>query len=212
MASYLVKTPWWLKKLLPGGLTWNMPPEKHPAVYLTFDDGPHPIATPYVLEQLDKYDAAASFFCIGKNVTEEPALFDRLTASRHTIGNHTQHHLNGWKTPANVYLENIRQASQYISSRLFRPPYGRIRGSQVRGLQAADPAWKIYMWDVLSADFDTDITPQKCLENVVFNLEPGSIVVFHDSQKAFDRMEYALPRVLEHCRKMKWTPKALPRS
>lgn len=210
MAYYFVKTPWWLKKLYPSRLLWSMPQEARPAVYLTFDDGPHPTATPYTLEQLDRYDAAATFFCIGKNVLEEPLLFDRLRNSRHSIGNHTQNHLNGWKTNTGLYIDNIHQAAEHIDSRLFRPPYGRIKHSQIKILSESQPSWKICMWDVLSADFDTRITPQKCLENVVFNIEPGSIVVFHDSAKAFDRMAYALPRVLEHCRKMKWAVKALP--
>lgn len=210
--AYFVKTPWWLKKLLPQALLWKMPPAAQPTVYLSFDDGPHPVATPFVLEQLDRFDAEGTFFCIGKNVVEEPALFDRLITSRHAVGNHTQNHLNGWKTKTGVYLENIRQASQYIDSRLFRPPYGRIRSTQVKAMLQQDPSWKICMWDVLSADFDTSITPQQCLENVVFHTEAGSIIVFHDSQKAFDRLEYALPRVLEHCRKMKWALKALPQS
>lgn len=210
MVNYWVKTPKWLKQLFPKGLVWTMPVGDTPAVYLTFDDGPHPAATPFVLEQLEKYGAKATFFCIGKNVAENEALYNRLIEQGHTTANHTQEHQNGWHTATRTYLHSILKAAQLIKSHSFRPPYGRIKISQVLKLQQARTPWKIYMWDVLSADFDINITPEKCLENVVANIEPGSIVVFHDSEKAWDRMSYALPRVLEYCTQKKWQIKALP--
>jgi len=210
MVSYWVKTPRWLKKLFPPEMIWDIPYESDPAVYLTFDDGPHPTATPFVLEQLEKYDAGATFFCVGNNVARYPDVYTRLQKSGHTTGNHTYNHINGWKTTNSHYLKNIEQAGKHIHSRLFRPPYGRIRLSQFRKLKRKDPRWKIYMWDVLSADFDRDITPQQCLDNVLSNIRPGSIVLFHDSEKAWERMNFALPHVLEYCRKQNWKMKALP--
>jgi len=207
--TYCVRMPWWLRKLLPSELIWRMPETDRPAVYLTFDDGPHPAITPFVLEQLRLYEAKASFFCIGKNVAAHPGVYQQLLDEGHTVGNHTQNHKNGWKTKTAAYLDNVMEAATHIDSRNFRPPYGRITRVQAHMLSQADPAWKIYMWDVLSADFDKNITPEKCLENVLFHLRPGSIVVFHDSEKALERMSYALPRVLAFCREKGWEMKGL---
>lgn len=207
---YQVKTRWWMRKVLNGKLIWKLPAEAPPAVYLTFDDGPHPIATPFVLDQLAAHNAKATFFCIGKCVDEFPHLYERILAEGHTVGNHTQHHLNGWKAGTEDYIHNIAEAAKRIDSRIFRPPYGRIRSVQVDMLSEAHPPWKVYMWDVLSGDFDTSITGEQCLQNVVAHLEPGSIVVFHDSQKAWDRMSYALPRVLGYCREKGWACRPLP--
>jgi len=166
MVSYWVKTPRWFRQLFPKGMVWAMPVETVPAVYLTFDDGPHPTATPFVLDQLEKYNAKATFFCIGKNVSENPLIYDRLVGQGHTAANHSYDHKNGWHTATRPYLHNILKAAQLIKSHSFRPPYGRIKISQVNKLLQAKTAWKIYMWDVLSADFDMNITPEKCLENV----------------------------------------------
>lgn len=187
-----------------------MPAEQEPAVYLTFDDGPHPTATPFVLEQLKQYNAKASFFCIGKNVEEHPGIYKEILEQGHTTGNHTYDHLNGWHTPKEKYINNIQKAERQIAGNLFRPPYGRITRGQINALTRRTKPFVIYMWDVLSADFDTTIIPEQCLENVLNNIEPGSIVVFHDSQKAWDRMSYALPKVLEHCRDKNWQIKSLP--
>lgn len=195
---YFVKTPWWLKKIY-SHYHWEMPtPEKK--LYLTFDDGPHPEATPYVLETLHKYEAKGTFFCIGKNVQEEPEIFHQTQTEGHRIGNHTHNHLNGWKTDTDIYLDNVFQASSLFESDLFRPPYGRITKKQARLLlqPQAGQRFNIIMWDVLSADFDQTITPDKCLQNVLKNAMEGSIVVFHDSRKAFKNLQYTLPKVLEH--------------
>ena len=186
-----------------------MPTGSDPTVYLTFDDGPHPIATPFVLEQLAQYQAKATFFCIGKNVVLYPEIFDAIQGAGHTVGNHTQHHLNGWKTDTETYIANIAEAHKHIPGHLFRPPYGRIKKAQAYMLTQSKHPWKIYMWDVLSADFDRHISPEQCLKNVLSHIRPGSIVVFHDSDKAWDRMRYALPKVLDFCRKKGWTCKAL---
>lgn len=209
MMSYRAKTPWLLSHLLYKKLVWKMPAAPQPAIYLTFDDGPHPKATPYVLQQLDKYQARATFFCIGKNVAEFPGIYNDILAAGHTVANHTYSHLNGWKASAEAYLENIKQAAGKITGKLFRPPYGKIKRAQANLL--LDAGWKIYMWDVLSGDFDVNITAQKCLQNTLQNIEPGSIVVFHDSEKAWERMSYTLPRVLEYCKEKNWRLEALPK-
>lgn len=194
---YFVKTPWWLKKIY-SSYIWSVNTKKK-ILYLTFDDGPHPEATPFILNELKKYNALATFFCIGKNVIEQPAVFKRIVDEGHTIGNHTHHHLNGWKVDNKEYMKDIAEAAKYIDSNLFRPPYGRITSFQARHLRSVMGGRnaKVIMWDVLSADFDVSITPENCLENVVFNAKPGSIVVFHDSRKAFEKIQYVLPKILD---------------
>jgi peptidoglycan/xylan/chitin deacetylase (PgdA/CDA1 family) len=189
---YLVKTPWWLKKIYPS-LTWSIP-TREKELYLTFDDGPNPLATPFVLDALKQFNAIATFFCIGKNVLQHPGLYERILLEGHRTGNHTHNHLNGWKTEDDIYYDNIMQAKKVITSNLFRPPYGRIKTSQVAQI---DPSFKIVMWDVLSGDFDVKLSPEKSLRYVKAKTTAGSIIVFHDSEKAFKRLSYALPKVLE---------------
>jgi peptidoglycan-N-acetylglucosamine deacetylase len=191
---YLVKTPWWIKKWIYPAYTWNMDGVKK-KIYLSFDDGPHPEATPFVLDELKKHGAKATFFCIGKNVAEHPAIYKRILDEGHAVGNHTQHHLNGWQTSDDTYFENIQQAAAYIDSNLFRPPYGRITRFQAKQVQEK-LGLKIIMWSVLSADFDERISPEKCWNNVLKATKNGSIIVFHDSRKANERMRYALPKLL----------------
>jgi peptidoglycan/xylan/chitin deacetylase (PgdA/CDA1 family) len=199
---YLVKTPWWLRMIY-SGYTWRMPTnEKN--IYLTFDDGPHEKATPFVLDTLDQYKAKASFFCIGKNVRKHPTIYQRILNEGHSVGNHTENHLNGWHTPNNEYLNNIQQAEEVIQSNLFRPPYGRIKRTQAKGLNK-----QIIMWDVLSGDFDANLTPEGCLAYCIKHTEAGSIVVFHDSAKAFSKMQYALPKMLEYFSRQGFQFKAL---
>jgi len=210
MRSYWVKTPKWLPALFPKELVWKMPQQEAPTVYLTFDDGPHPEATPFVLDLLKEYNARATFFCIGKNVAFQPELYKRILQEGHTTGNHTEDHLNGWRHSNYRYLSNIFSAGRHIQSKNFRPPYGRIKMSQARQLSRAKHPWKIFMWDVLSGDFDTTLTGEECLQNVVQHVEPGSIVVFHDSAKALPRLKEALPGVLEFCKNKDWKLKALP--
>lgn len=193
---YLTRTPALLRALYKS-CTWKLHPAS-PTVYLTFDDGPHPEVTPFVLEELQKYQARATFFCIGKNVVEHPDVFQQIFDAGHAIGNHTHNHLRGTRTTTTDYIDNILEARKYIPSRLFRPPYGRIRPAQIRALKKAIPEVKIIMWDVLSGDFDTSLSPGSCLEQVLFNYRSGSIIVFHDSEKARPRLEYALPRVLAY--------------
>lgn len=205
---YLVHTPKILRALAPSFAEWDMPSSvTEPAVYLTFDDGPHPLATPFALEQLAKYKAKGTFFCIGKNVAEYPDIFERIIREGHSAGNHTHNHLKGWKVKTKDYVENTQQAAGLIHSKLFRPPYGKIKRTQANQLHQM--GYRIIMWSLLSGDFDMGISPQRCLENVIFNLKPGDIVVLHDSEKAWERMSYALPRILEHCKKNNWVVKAI---
>ena len=208
---YWIKTPWWLPRLFSRKLVWKVRQDGPPAVYITFDDGPHVTATPFVINQLAAYNAKATFFCIGKNVVAYPDIYRQLQVAGHATGNHTQHHLNGWETATDAYINDIIEAHKHIGSQLFRPPYGRIKRMQARLLQNSKKPFKICMWDVLSADFDTRITPEKCLENVLMNIEPGSIIVFHDSDKAWERMSYALPRVLQFCKEKGWECRAIER-
>lgn len=195
--KYFVRTPWWLKKIYPSYI-WHIK-TREKVIYLTFDDGPHEQATPFVLDELKKYNATASFFCVGKNVKDHPAIYNRILEEGHATGNHTHNHLNGWKTSDKEYLQNIAEAATYIDSALFRPPYGKIKTFQAKNIKAAmkKEAAKIIMWDVLSGDFDTTITNEECLQNVVMNTGKGSIVVFHDSEKAFPLLKYTLPRTLD---------------
>jgi peptidoglycan-N-acetylglucosamine deacetylase len=192
---YLAKTPAFIKKLYPECL-WDVKTIEN-IIYLTFDDGPTPEVTFYVLDELKKYNAKATFFCIGKNVKEHFDIYKRIIAEGHKPGNHTFNHLNGWKTDDREYLEDIKQAANIIDSEYFRPPYGRITKFQLKALQGENYKLKTVMWSVLSGDFDVKISPENCYLNVIKNVKPGAIVVFHDSLKAFARLEYALPRVLD---------------
>jgi peptidoglycan/xylan/chitin deacetylase (PgdA/CDA1 family) len=189
---YLIKSPFWLQWLY-SSLTWHKS-RSAKCIYLTFDDGPIPDVTAFVLETLKTFEAKATFFCIGDNVRKHPDIFQQVISEGHRIGNHTFNHLNGWKTEDQIYLDNVKQCRELVNSNLFRPPYGRGKKSQYSHLK---PQYSIIMWDVLSGDFDTDLKPENCLKNVLKHTENGSIIVFHDSIKAFPRLEYTLPRALE---------------
>ncbi|HEX2684156.1 MAG TPA: polysaccharide deacetylase family protein [Ferruginibacter sp.] len=193
---YIAKTPKWVRKLF-GHSTWEMP-QGPKAIYLSFDDGPHPQETPFVLDELRKFNASATFFCIGKNVVDNPGLYNRIIEEGHAVGNHTYDHLDGWKTGSAAYLDNILAARQYIDTDLFRPPYGRITRKQRLALNSEGRAFRLIMWSVLSGDFDVNITPAQCCNNVLQHAVSGAIVVFHDSEKASERLRYALPVVLKH--------------
>ena len=208
MKWYWVRTRRFVKWLLPG-YVWDIP---GPHVYLTFDDGPTPGVTNFVLELLQEYDARATFFCIGGNVVDNPNLFRRLIDEGHAIGNHTHDHPNGWQTSFSDYMENIARCEAALadanSKRLFRPPYGKLTRAQFRAVKKL--GYRIVMWDVLSADFDTSITPQQCLQNVLQNIRPGSIVIFHDSEKAAPNLRHALPATLDYLKKKGLKAVALP--
>src|SRR5690348_4265353 len=181
MHRYFIKTPWVVRKLYPD-YVWRLPAGNR-KVYLTFDGGPQKQVTPWVLDLLREYNAVATFFCIGKNVREEPGIYRRIQEEGHGIGNHSHTHPNGWSTGTKEYLDDVAHAAQLISSNLFRPPYGRIRSAQANGMAHAMKVEKtnIIMWDVLSADFDTGYSGEQCLRNVTRNTEDGSVIVFHDS-------------------------------
>jgi len=186
-----------MKKLYPSRV-WDVETNDK-IIYLTFDDGPHPVATAFVLDELNKFDAKATFFCLGKNVIEYPAIYERIVKEGHRTGNHTQNHLNGWKTTTDNYLADVSEAALSIDTDLFRPPYGKIKQSQAKGIRKAmnNKLAKIVMWDILSGDFDESLSKENCLENVNNKTKPGSIIVFHDSQKALPRLKYTLPLFLQ---------------
>jgi peptidoglycan/xylan/chitin deacetylase (PgdA/CDA1 family) len=193
---YFVKMPAVIKRLYPGCI-WSVDTDEK-VLYLTFDDGPHSTITPFVLEELKKFNAKATFFCIGKNVAAHPDTYARILSEGHTTGNHTYNHLNAWKTKDHVFLQDVEDAKLLINSRMFRPPYGKITNFQIRQLAKPRFMLKPIMWDVISGDFDKELKPERCLDNVILHAGPGSIVVFHDSEKAFDNLRYALPRTLEY--------------
>lgn len=184
--------PKFLKRMVPG-LIWDM--EGEPDVYLTFDDGPTPGNTEWIIETLAKYDAKATFFCLGKNVEQYPDTFRKLIEAGHKAGNHTYSHQKGWNMSLERYVEDVDFANQFIHTDLFRPPYGRIKLSQARILSER---YTLVMWDVLSRDYSSLITPRQCTRNVLKHVRAGSIVVFHDSWKSARNMRYALPRVLQY--------------
>jgi peptidoglycan-N-acetylglucosamine deacetylase len=192
------RTPFFLPWLYPS-LTWRLPTDEK-IIYLTFDDGPVPDATDFVLENLSKFSAKATFFCIGDNIRKHPDVFHRVVDAGHTIGNHTFNHLKGWSTSTEKYVENVRQFDQQLSTdncqltTLFRPPYGRITHSQIAALKT----YKIIMWDVLSYDYQKNGSVENHLHGTISATRPGSIVVFHDSYKAEPKTQYILPRYLEY--------------
>jgi len=204
--AYLISIPWWLKRLHNKGLIWSRS-TKHKRIYLSFDDGPHPIITNFVLDTLKENGIKATFFCIGDNVLKYPETFERIVKEQHSIGNHTHNHLNGWKTDNIQYYKNILQAAKHIPSKLFRPPYGKIKPTQANYLLKR--GWRIIMWNSLSADFDSSIDGVTCFNNVKSTMKNGSIVVFHDSEKAFDRLKIALPLLIEYCREQHYEIRAL---
>lgn len=196
---FLAKTPRVFQNLLTN-YTWHIPTTEK-VLFLTFDDGPVPEETPWVLDTLRPYGAKATFFCVGDNVRKNPEIFQQILAEGHAVGNHTFNHLNGWKTHTFNYLKNVQRCGQVVNSPLFRPPYGTMRPAQTRRLKSR---YRIVMWDVLSGDYDPAVTPEQCLQNVLDNVQPGSIILFHDSLKAEERMRYALPRVLEKLSSEGW--------
>ncbi|TAF64680.1 MAG: polysaccharide deacetylase family protein [Cytophagales bacterium] len=200
---HIHKTPSMLKYWFTD-LYWKMPLQEHPCIYLTFDDGPVPTVTDFVLETLHKYQAKGTFFCVGDNIAKYPHLFKKIIQQGHQIGNHTFHHLNGWKRDCTTYLRNAIQCEwemkKYCTAKstekmLFRPPYGRFTKKQYLKLREH---YKIIMWDVLTCDYDVNLDAQKCLSRSIKATENGSVVVFHDSYKAEKNLRYVLPRYIEY--------------
>ena len=201
-----VKTPWILKSLY-SDYIWDIRTDEK-VLYLTFDDGPTPEITEFVLETLQQYKAMATFFCIGANIQKYPKLFKHVVTGGHSVGNHTQNHVKGWQTKLNEYLREVEQAQTMIkytksqthppnlNSKLFRPPYGQITKAQGQKILSLD--YQIIMWDVLSFDWSAEVSEEKCLKNVLSKSKPGSIVTFHDSLKASRNLNYVLPKFLEY--------------
>ncbi|MES2813140.1 MAG: polysaccharide deacetylase family protein [Bacteroidota bacterium] len=195
---YWVKTNRCIKWLFSNQI-WSIPNSEN-KIYLTFDDGPTAEVTEWVLELLKQNEIKATFFCIGKNIQNYPDIFKKVVSEGHAVGNHTYNHLSGWETSTEEYLKNTNKCdveickTNGVKSSLFRPPYGKITPSQSKKLR--NLGYKIIMWDILTADFDTTISPEKCLENATEKVESGSVIVFHDSKKAFENMKYALPKAI----------------
>lgn len=200
MKHYFVKAPSFVKLIFSKWI-WSLS-NKEKIIYLTFDDGPTPEVTQWTLNELKKHNAKATFFCIGKNIEAHSEIFQQINEAGHAIGNHTNNHLNGWKTSTTKYLNNCVTAENTIEKftknkpTLFRPPYGKITFKQSSKLRKR--GYKIIMWDVLSADFDTRISKQKCLENVIKHTTNGSLLVFHDSLKASENLKFVLPKILDY--------------
>ncbi len=182
-----------IKRIFPS-LEWNIKTHEK-IIYLTFDDGPIPEVTPWVLQQLKGYDAKATFFCVGENVKKHPEIFAQVKSENHQLGHHTFSHLNGWKTKNESYFSDVEKGNAVCPSPLFRPPYGKLKRKQIQVLKKL---YRIIMWDVLSYDFDKNCSPEKCFQNVLKHATNGSIIVFHDSLKAEQNLRYALPKVLDY--------------
>jgi len=201
---YLYKTPQLLKWYYPS-LIWDFTTAEK-CVYLTFDDGPTKEYTLWILEELEKYNAKATFFCIGKNVERNSDEFESIVNKGHSVGNHTYNHINGCNNSLLSYLRDIRKCETIFKSNLFRPPHGRMSNKQSAALTKE---YKVIMWDVLSGDFDTSLSGEECAEAVIDNTTNGSIIVFHDSTKAAGRLKIALPLVLETLAVQGYTFKAI---
>lgn len=186
------RAPKILRWLLPGFI-WDFPDEKD-GIFLTFDDGPTPEVTQWVLDILDKYNAKATFFCLGKNVELFPHIFEEIICRGHAVGNHSYNHIKGWGTATEEYMRNIESAGSIIKSNLYRPPYARISLSQARALKEK---YHTIMWSIISRDYNRNISGDECAHNVIPHLQPGAIIVFHDSIKCSPNLTVALPQVLE---------------
>ena len=198
------KTPGFIKTLFPNFI-WSIN-TINKELYLTFDDGPTPEITEWVLDTLKAYNAKATFFCIGKNVEKHPEIFQKIINLEHAIGNHTYNHLKGWKHKTKNYIKDTERTQDILNStftnqkstvkNLFRPPYGKFKVKQSKRLQ--ELGYKIILWDVLSYDWDNSVSETACLDNVLSATKEGSIIVFHDSLKASGNLKYVLPKVLEY--------------
>lgn len=194
---YFVKSNFLLKIFYPRRI-WKKDTKGEKILYLSFDDGPHETATDFALETLKQFNAKATFFCIGNNVQKHPQIYQRILDEGHSVGNHTFNHINGWKVCKAKYLEDIDATEKLVKSNLFRPPYGRMTKEEEKLFHKKFPEKQIVMWDVLSGDFDKNISGEKCWRNILKNAESGSVIVLHDSTKAWQRMHYVLPMALKY--------------
>ncbi|HHN47763.1 MAG TPA: polysaccharide deacetylase family protein [Bacteroidales bacterium] len=193
---YLTTSPRLLRWFMPRNLIWEIP-KKERVLYFTFDDSPVAGVTDETLALLNKFNAKATFFCVGDNVRKHPKTFQRILAAGHTVGNHTFHHLNGWKTSTQDYVHDVQQCAKLVDSNLFRPPYGRITRRQASILSKL---YRIIMWSVLSGDFDPAVTADQCFKNVVRSARPGSVIVMHNNEHSAQTMLSVLPKILEYFR------------
>lgn len=193
----VVKPSRFLRMFYPS-LLWHMPKTGKKIIYLTFDDGPHPLITPLVLDILRRYDAKATFFCLGENVKQYPATFEMIKNEGHAVGSHTFNHENGWRTKNDDYIKSFNDANELINSNLFRPPYGKIKYSQIKKLSIVNYQLSFIAWTVMAYDFDHSLSQRRVYKNVIRNAGDGAIVTFHDSVKANSNMIAVLPKVLEH--------------
>jgi len=202
---WYLSIPKWIQKCFPS-LVWQAPSTKEAVVYLTFDDGPHPEITPWVLNELKQRGLKASFFCVGDNVRKFPETYQQILNEGHITGNHTMHHMKGWSNSTETYTQNTTEAAQYIKSKLFRPPYGRISRAQIKALL---PEYTIVMWSLLSGDFNPQLNIPKALNQIKRKTQNGSIVVFHDSIKSEAQMKQLLPDYLDYLKANAYTCKTL---
>lgn len=202
---YTLRPPFIYRALYPGALYRVAKAENE--VYLTFDDGPHPDITPQVLALLARYNAKATFFMVGSRVERYPEVVNRVIEMGHAVGNHSWSHKDGFITPLHDYLADVNRGAALTNAKMFRPPYGRILPAQYRNIAQSA---KVVMWDVLSADFDPHLNAETCAQNVLGLVRPGSIVVFHDSEKAAPRLFGALGLVLNEISQRKWHALPLP--
>jgi peptidoglycan/xylan/chitin deacetylase (PgdA/CDA1 family) len=205
---YLPHTPLWMRLVFPLNVEWTGDPGNN-SVYLTFDDGPTPEVTDFVLEQLGQYGVKGTFFCIGENVQQHPDIFEKIKALGHSVANHTMHHPNGWKTDDAAYAKEVKDANELIHSNLFRPPYGKIKRSQQAILTKYNPQHRTIMWSVITGDFDEGIHGETCFSYVKKYCRAGSIIVFHDSERAFPRLKVALPATLKWLKENNFQPELL---
>lgn len=202
---YAVKSPYILRKLLKRLILWDIKTSDK-ELFLTFDDGPIPEVTPKVLALLRKFNAEATFFMVGENIDKHPEIYQQVKDAGHAIGNHSYNHIKSWKSSNEEYYSNIQKASGLIEGKLFRPPHGQIKLKQLKELSKK---YNVVLWSVLSGDFDTNLSPEKCAKNVINNSKNGSIIVFHDSLKAESRMLFALEETLKHFTKFGYNFKSL---
>ncbi|MBK7667387.1 MAG: polysaccharide deacetylase family protein [Sphingobacteriaceae bacterium] len=205
MFSKLTLQPQKALRLLYPKAVWKVKTTS-PVIHLTFDDGPIPGLTEWVLDTLKQYNIKATFFCVGENVEKNKSIFNRIVTEGHAVGNHTYNHIKGFKTKTIDYLTNTEKCEVLTNSKLFRPPYGQLKKSQYRKL--LDRGYNIIMWDVISYDYEK-IKPEVCLKNVIKNVKNGSIILFHDNVKAEEKIKYALPKTIEHFLKLNYKFAAL---